>query len=96
MTFGKLRLTPWIAIIYVFYGVIVMEKMVTEDYRPWAGDRLTSLAITRGPAKARVRVMRESPELLDLLSRYAALQAPLTVAPSMKGLIDMKRIIEGV
>jgi hypothetical protein len=55
-------------------GVIAVQKMVTEDYRPWYGDSLSSLAIVRESNSIGVRIVDDSPEVRSALSRYALLQ----------------------
>lgn len=55
-------------------GVIAVQKMVTEDYRPWYGDSLSSLAIVRGSTSIGARITEDSPEVRSALSRYASLQ----------------------
>ncbi len=59
--------------------VTTVQKMVTEDYRPWKGDSLSDLTIVRGPSTIRIRMVEDSPELRSVLSRYAGLQTPLAL-----------------
>jgi len=59
-------------------GVVAVQKMVTEDYRPWYGDSLANLAIVRASTNIGVRFMDDSPEVRSVLSRYASPQRSST------------------
>jgi hypothetical protein len=60
------------------YGVVAIQKMATEDYRPWYGDSLSALAIVRQPMGA--RIIEDSSEVRSVLSRYGSLQRSSTFA----------------
>jgi hypothetical protein len=63
--------------VVVLYGaipVIAVQKMFTEDYRPWKGEDLTDLAIVRGQGP--VRITEDSPAMRAALSLYGSTQRP--------------------
>jgi len=66
-------------------GVIAVQKMVTEDYRPWYGDSLSKLAIVRGPNSIGVRIIEDSPDFRSAMSRYASLRRSST--PTSQGTV---------
>ena len=55
--------------------VIAVQKMFTEDYRPWKGDSLEDLAIVRGPKP--VRITQDSPAVRAVLTRYGSTRRPV-------------------
>ena len=61
-------------------GVVAIQKMVTEDYRPWYGDSLSNLAIVRASNRVGARIMEDSPEVRSVLSRYFSMQHSSTFA----------------